>query len=90
MAPQLLLQAPVEVGGDGWSDAGEAGRHYLPLFAHLLGSTYFPQNFPGKSWPHLVWLGFKAIFRETNKQSKKSIFNFHLDLGFIFYLLILL
>jgi len=45
---------------------GEGSRQPLfPLFAHLLGPVYFPENFPGKSWLHVVWLGYKAIFRET-------------------------
>lgn len=87
VAPQLLLWAPVEVGGDGRSLRGSR-QPLFPLFAHHLGAAHFAQNFPGKSWLCWAWLGYKAIFREAN--SRRSIFNFHLDRRFIFYLLILL
>lgn len=85
VGPQLILQPPVVCGGD--DEVSEGSRQPLfPLLAHLLG---FFQVFQGN--PGYIQFGLgRRLFLGMQINSQRSIFNFHLDLGFIFCLLILL
>lgn len=55
VAPQLLLQAPVEVEGDEWS-RGEADTHYFHSLLIFWDLPVFPETFQGN--PGYVYFGW--------------------------------